>query len=143
MKSFSKKDNNQRQEPSFGKPIDMNELARKIEEDYPQESESPPTSPRDYAPPALRGAPTPPMEQVKTFAELPTKELDEIVTAAEAEIAELKRDAQAVRDMYTKHTQRITADIERLREGVRLSMETMEALRVQCLKLDATGGEEK
>ena len=90
----------------------------------------------DYAPPRVREESQVLVKQVETFGELPTKELDDIVAAAEAEIAALKRDAQAVRDMYVKHTQRIAADIKRLQEGVRLSMDTMKALREQCVKLD-------
>jgi hypothetical protein len=41
-----------------------------------------------------------------------------------------------VRDLYVKHTERIAAGIKRLREGVRLSMDTMKQLREQCEALD-------
>ena len=91
------------------------------------------------APAVEHYAPKPPVEpahQIRTFGELPTRELDDIIAAAEAEIALLKKDAQAIRDMYVKHTNRIADDIRRLQEGVRLSMETMKQLRDQCTALD-------
>jgi len=117
--------------------------------------------PLTYAPPHLRGAelrggggsgggggsvnvvvgggePEEPMaDQVKSFGELPTRELDQIVSAAEAEIAALKLDAQAIRDMYVKHTNRVAADIDRLREGIKVSMVTLNTLRQQITDLDA------
>jgi hypothetical protein len=80
-----------------------------------------------------------PAMQIKSFGDLPTKELDEIISAAEAEIAALKLDAQAIRDTYVKNTNRIIADIKRLQEGVRMSMETMKQLREQCRQLNEEG----
>lgn len=106
--------------------IDMNELARDI---------AAAGGPDAYAPPDLREDPT--LQQIKSFGELPTKEIDEIIATAESELATLKRDAQAVRDMYVKHTTRIASDIKRLQEGVKLSMETMKNLRQQCAALDS------
>lgn len=97
---------------------------------------------RHYAPsppPAREPGPVEPVvDQIQSFGGLPTKEIDDIVAAAEAELANLKRDAQAVRDLYVLHTQRIANDIKRLREGVKLSMELMNELREQCIALDAT-----
>jgi hypothetical protein len=98
-----------------------------------------PREPIDFAPPAIRNGVAgdePAIHQITSFGELPTKEIDEIISAAEAEVEELKRTAQMVRNMYTKCTNRIAADVRRLREGVRLSMQTMETLREQCTKLN-------
>lgn len=116
--------------PSFNRDttkakFDLNKIAKEIME-----------RPEAYAPPAVREDQQVLVSQVMKFGDLPTKELDEIIAAAEAEIASLKRDAQAVRDMYVKHTNRIAADIRRLQEGVKLSMDTMKTLREQCAKLD-------
>lgn len=90
-----------------------------------------------FAPPQIRGLDQP-ARTVKTFAELLTRELDDIVAAAEAQIADLKREAQGVRDMYTTYTDGIAEDIKRLQEGVALSMKTMLSLREQCAALNAT-----
>jgi hypothetical protein len=117
----------------------MKDLAQQIGKELAQQIDKP--EPIDYAPPAIRnpgGVPgdEPAVRQIATFGELPTKEIDEIIAAAEAEVEELKRTAQLVRSMYVRCTDRITADVKRLREGVRLSMETMQALREQCLQLN-------
>lgn len=92
---------------------------------------------KSYAPPQIRGLEQP-ARTVKTFSELLTRELDDIVAAAEAEIAALKSEAQGVRDMYTTYTDGIAEDIKRLQEGVALSMKTMLSLREQCAALNAT-----
>lgn len=115
-----------RQEPV----LDMRDLARRLD----QETDAV----QSFAPPAIRNANREDVaiDQIKSFGALPTKELDEIVAAAKAEIAHLENDAQAIRDMYMKHTRRVEADIKRLQEGVKLSMETMRLLREQCAKLD-------
>lgn len=76
------------------------------------------------------------IEHVAKFTELPTNELDEMVNAAEDEIRTLKAEAQHIRDVYQKYTNKLTEDIKRLREGVKLSMETMQTLRDQCVALD-------
>lgn len=73
---------------------------------------------------------------VKTFGELPTKEIDDLIEAAENEIAELKREAQGVRNLYTEYTTRITEDIKRLQTGVAASLKTMQELREHCAKLN-------
>src|SRR5262245_10797886 len=100
------------QEPA----LNMAELAKQIEQNYPHNN--------PYAPPAVREAREDREEkvlaQVQKFGDLPTQELDNIVTAAEQELAALKADAQAVRDLYQKHTTRIRADLLRLREGMKL-----------------------
>jgi hypothetical protein len=110
--------------------LDMRDLARRLN----QETDAV----QSFAPPAIRNAHQEEVaiNQIKSFGALPTKELDEIVAAAKAEIAHLEADAQAIRDMYMKHTKRVEADIKRLQEGVKLSMETMRLLREQCAKLD-------
>lgn len=87
----------------------------------------------EYAPPAHRGSEHEiPVKEVAAT----TDEIDEIIRAAKDEIAELERSALVVRNLYVEHTRRISAHIKRLRDGVRLSMETMQALRDQCVALD-------
>jgi hypothetical protein len=109
--------------------------------------------PTAYAPPHIREysehpantgwringpAPAEPVfEQIETFGALPTKELDDIIAAAEANLANLKRDAQAVRDLYAKHTARIIADVKRLHQGVNFSVDLMNELREKVLALDS------
>ena len=128
-------------------PVNMDELARSITAG--EEGRLVPRMPRsdewkalEYAQPHHRDAVNGPesaevvIDQVETFGALRTKELDEIVAGADAEITQLKKDAQAVRDMFVKHTNRIADDIGKLREGVRLSMEMMGKLREQCLAID-------
>lgn len=115
--------------------IDMHRIAQEIGEEV---DEITGRGPDEYAPPALRDrmAENVAVQQVTSFGALPTRELDELVSAAEDEIVALKREAQVVRDLYVKHTSRIAADIKRLQEGVKLSMRTMEKLREQCSQLD-------
>jgi len=113
--------------------VNMNTLARQISKDYPNGA----NGPLAYAPPAVRDRQEEPVaDQVKSFGELPTTELDEIVAAAEAEVAALKADAQTIRDLYVKHTSRVARDIDRLREGIKISMTTLQTLREQVVALD-------
>lgn len=95
-----------------------------------------------YAPPKFREDQQLLVKQIETFGQLPTKELDEIVTAAENQLARLKDEAQVIRDMYVKHTTRVAADIKRLQEGIKLSLETMKNLREQCAQLDGPEAQE-
>jgi hypothetical protein len=98
-----------------------------------------PREPIDYAPPAVRNGPLgdeQALRQIASFGELPTKEIDEIISAAVAEVEELQRTGQLVRNLYVKAVDQLTADAKRLREGVRLSMKTLEALREQCIALN-------
>jgi hypothetical protein len=110
--------------------VDLHSLARQIAPDDPHDAVV-----AQFAPPDQRPDPT--VEQVLRFADLPTKELDDIISAAELEIAALKADAQIIRDAYTKHTARVAEDVKRLREEVKLSMELMRSLRSQCGLIDA------
>ena len=89
--------------------IDLNRLANEIAKK--------PSEVVAYAPPSQRpDAIDRTIEQVHMFGDLPTKELDDIILAAENEIAALKADAQAIRDMYVKHTERVVNDVQRLSE---------------------------
>lgn len=106
--------------------IDMNALAQELSK-----------GPEAYAPPALR---EPVIEQVQNFGELPTKEIDEMISSLEDEIAALKREAQGIRDIYMQNVTRITSDIRRLAEGVRFSMEAMNTLRTKCKTIDTVDG---
>jgi uncharacterized small protein (DUF1192 family) len=123
-----------RVEPEAPAILNMKQLAEAVD----REREEIESSARNYAPPAIRNSK--PEEtaivQVKSFSDLVTKELDDTIAAAEAEIASLKAECQAVRDVYVRHTNRITTEIKRLREGVRMSMETIKTCHEQILKLD-------
>lgn len=89
--------------------------------------------PEHFAPAIQRAEPLEePIEKVQSFAELPTKELDTMIRETEEEIARLKGDAQAVRDIYMKHTARITRDLRRLQDVVKLGANTLKDLREQC-----------
>ena len=94
-----------------------------------------------YAPPDQRPDPT--VDQVLKFADLPMKELDDIIAAAELELGALKADAQIIRDAYVKHTTRVAEDVKRLRDEVRLSMDLMRQLRKQCGLIDANAAASK
>ena len=111
-------------------PVDFTQLAKEI-----SQRPAAPGGSVAYAPPKHR--PDAIVEQVLQFGDLPTKELDDIIAAAENEIAALKADAQAIRDMYSKHTQRVVADVKHLQSEVKLSMNLMKELRKQCGLLDA------
>lgn len=93
-----------------------------------------------YAPPAIRSENVIeiPVKEVETT----TAEIEEIIRAAKDEIAELERNALVVRNLYVEHTKRISAHIKRLRAGVKLSMQTMEQLRSQCVALDEPTAQE-
>jgi hypothetical protein len=122
--------------PAAKPVVDLKTLARNI-------SPRPTVDPHDehmaavltYAPPDQRPDPT--VDQVLKFADLPMKELDDIIAAAELEIGALKADAQIIRDAYIKHTTRVAEDVRRLRDEVKLSMDLMRTLRKQCGLIDA------
>lgn len=98
---------------------------------------------QDFAPAALRAEPLEqPITQVKSFGELPTRELDTLIRETEEQIAKLKGDAQAVRDIYSKHTARITRDLKLLQEVVKLGANTLKDLRDQCHGLNSTDKEQ-
>lgn len=122
--------NGNRKEPV----LDMRQLAK----DLGEEVESVNSRPEDYAPRAYRDhfVQDAAIQHVTSFGGLPTSEIDEVLKAAKSEVARLEEECQAVRDIYVKHTTRIIEDIKRLQEGVKLSMQTMENLRAQCLQLD-------
>ena len=92
-------------------------------------------SPTQFAPPGMRGLEEP-VRQVKTFGELPTAEIDDMIASAEANIAELKNQAQQVRDIYVRYTNKIVEDINRLQQGVKLSMDALKTLGEQCQNLN-------
>lgn len=125
---------NERTEPI----VDLNRLASTMGQGQIGQGQGIAQGPLEYAPLAVRERELEmlPIKQVLTFGELPTKELDDIVAAVEAELAALKKEAQVVRDLYVKHTTRIADDMKRLQEGVRLSMETIKTLHNQCIKLN-------
>lgn len=143
------------QEPQL---IDMSELASRIT--------TAPSRPDDYAPPARRmeklgelasrvtTAPSlddhaPParrMEKlgeiavrtIESFSALPTTELDEMIRAVKAEIAQLETEAEEIRNTYVTHTDRLAAAITRLAAGCGLAKETLAKLREQCAALPET-----
>lgn len=90
----------------------------------------------DYAPPAVRQQQLESsVVQVKSFGELPTKEIDEMIAKAKADIAKLEEKGQAVRDVYVKHTGQIMEAIKTLQETVQLGMKTLDQLNEQCTAL--------
>lgn len=91
-----------------------------------------PDKPTNYAPLANRKAMETPMKQVLTFGDLPTKEIDDLISRTKQNIAQLEQDAQAVRDIYVKHTTRIVEELKALDERVQLSMSTLRSLKEQC-----------
>ncbi len=127
-----------RKEPAMAHPVNMSDLARQIDQEQEAEAGVAATL-AAYAPPEVRNAvpnEEPVVRHITKFAELPTKEIDEVVKAAKEEIEALEAYAQKVRDLYVTATDRINSDIKRLREGVRLSMETMQQLRDHCSALN-------
>ena len=126
----------QRHEPQLAEQepqlIDMSELASRIT--------TAPSRPDDYAPPARR------MEKlgeiavrtIESFSALPTTELDEMIRAVKAEIAQLETEAEEIRNTYVAHTDRLAAAITRLAAGCGLAKETLAKLREQCAALPET-----
>jgi hypothetical protein len=128
------------QDPATAR-LDFSKLAREIGVSAEMKRVTEQEEVKRYAPPAVRGdvlreAEKPPEDQVKTFGELPTKELDEITAKAEAEIALLKKEMQAVRDLYVNHTRRIVNRITRLRAGIKVTMGYLDKLKAECAQLD-------
>lgn len=74
--------------------------------------------------------------RVRFFKDLPTRELDEIVEAAGKEYEALKMECQQIRNAYIYYTELVAKRVQLLREGMRLSMETMKQLRDQCEELN-------
>ena len=127
----------QRHEPQLAEQepqlIDMSELASRIT--------TAPSRPDDYAPPEARR-----MEKlgeiavrtIESFSALPTTELDEMIRAVKAEIAQLETEAEEIRNTYVAHTDRLAAAITRLAAGCGLAKETLAKLREQCAALPET-----
>jgi hypothetical protein len=133
-----------RQEPKFDGDrgaARLGELARQLDVDYP----APPTNPVDYAQPAHRNERPQPsdIQQIKSFAELPAREIDEIIAGAKAEFETLEKKAMALKESYNNQAQRLLDDFDKLRSGMKLSDEMFDNLRAQVLKLDATDQQEK
>ena len=126
----------QRHEPQLAEQepqlIDMSELASRIT--------TAPSRPDDHAPEARR------MEKlgeiavrtIESFSALPTTELDEMIRAVKAEIAQLETEAEEIRNTYVAHTDRLAAAITRLAAGCGLAKETLAKLREQCAALPET-----
>ena len=74
---------------------------------------------------------------IESFSALPTTELDEMIRAVKAEIAQLETEAEEIRNTYVTHTDRLAAAITRLAAGCGLAKETLAKLREQCAALRA------
>jgi hypothetical protein len=103
----------------------VEQRARSVEEQFAD-------AVKQYAPPAIRNSVADDLAvQIKSFAELPTQELDAMVSEAEAKIAQLKRECQQVRDVYTKHTTRIAEALKQIQHDVDHGIEAVKALQEQ------------
>ena len=58
---------------------------------------------------------------IESFSALPTTELDEMIRAVKAEIAQLETEAEEIRNTYVTHTDRLAAAITRLAAGCGLA----------------------
>lgn len=94
-------------------------------------------SPSMLMTPPKPAAPTP--DQIKSFIDLPTKNLDMMLAELRTEMETLERTAQAIRDHYQAETERLVDAIALVKEAVRLGMETTEEWKT---RLEASSGEE-
>ena len=125
----------QRHEPQLAEQepqlIDMSELA------FPPLRITTAPSPDDHAPEARR------MEKlgeiaartIELFSALPTTELDEMIRAVKAEIAQLETEAEEILKTHVAHTDRLAAAITRLAAGCGLAKDMLSKLRQQCAAL--------
>jgi len=123
---------------AHGRPaVDMDKLAKAIKEDV----RDPPPLNDPYAPkrPAPRPEDLPDMavRVIATFGALPKSELDELISAAEEQIGDLKKEAQEIRDQYVRRTDALSKEIKRLTAGCTLARDTLGQLRKQVAELDA------
>jgi hypothetical protein len=131
-------------------PVDLDELDRALA--HPGDRKPDP-GPIAYAQPHIRNKPEHPSSRgwqppavgpdphdagpvIATFEELPTKEIDTILQAAREELASIEEHANAVKRMHSEHVAQIKADVERLRENIKLAANTFDALRNQIVALD-------
>ncbi len=130
--------------------VDLDELDRALARPADRSTKGP----EAYAQPHIRNNPDHPAQRewrnlepvfpakdetlsvIETFEELPTKEIDEILKAARAEMASIEDHANAVKRMHAEHVAQIRADVERLRENIKLAGDTFNALRDQIIALD-------
>lgn len=112
--------------------LDMNELANRMQVP-PLEQSSDTYAPKERQEKLVQMV----VRTVETFGALPTTEIDEVLRAAESEIAALKAEAQEIRDTYVNRTQVLVADIKRMTEGCALARKTLDTLRTQVQALDA------
>lgn len=73
---------------------------------------------------------------IATFAALPTKEIDDTVQALEEELADIKADAQRVRNAYVEVTDRLLKHMERQKAVHQIARTAFAAMRDQCTALD-------
>lgn len=125
------------QSPERREPVvDFKELGRRIDAEHPQPDEGHAA----YAPPAMRQATEAHVcdtvvRTIETFGALPTSEIDEVIKAAEDEIAALKKEAQIVRDDYVRRTDDLAERTRKLTQGCKLAREALMKLREDVVAL--------
>jgi len=95
--------------------------------------------PADFVPPKDRteqiGRLT--LNAIDSFAELPTKELDDLILGVEDKIIKIKEKANAIKSEYAARTTELKAAVERLNEACRKSEAKMEELHLQLNEIYA------
>jgi len=95
--------------------------------------------PPQYVPPADRTAQLGRLtvNAVNSFAELPTKELDDLIAGVERKLAEIKGKAEAIKSDYVARTSELRAAVERLNQACLKGEAKMDELHSQLNEIYA------
>ena len=127
-------------------PPNLSRVLARLENEVQDEVENQRLVPRavsDYAPPSVREvrdvvrreAPAP-FERIMSFAELPTKALDDQIAALKTGVANAEKETQDLRDVYMKHYTRLQDEAKRLAQHLTLTEQMLKAMRDQQRQLD-------
>lgn len=100
-------------------------------------------SPLKYAQPSYRRPPVQPAKfdeaagLIKSFGELPIKEIDDLIRAGDAEWANIKRDYQNEIDRHASEIKRLQDNVKRFQDGVKLFVDAHKTARAQMEQLDS------
>lgn len=79
--------------------------------------------------------------QVQRFGDLPTEEIDKLLDRLEQQREEIIKAAQAIKDVYAKHTERLKADIAQLQEKGDLTKKMLDGLLASMVKIENGEGQ--
>jgi hypothetical protein len=117
-------------DPALPVPVDFDAIEQQLMPNFPQ-------APAEFAPKRQQEADIDrAVRAITAFSALPTKEIDDTIFQLEEELADIKADAQRVRNAYVEVTDRLMKYIERQKAVNKIAVTAFAAMREQCAALD-------